>query len=697
MNGTIISAAPFANLLGIQDVSGRPPVIEAEVVPSHLPHVYLYAEKGPTLPQLVAGDAFASHFGTKTLDTRFGYFNHQSVVANQIQGAGGSLMVQRIIPANAGPKARLLLSLDIVAEPLLPQWQRNADGSFKRDVNGAKLQVVGGGATAAGYLARWVVNDWDVGEDFGEVASKVGSIISSDSEQSTVYPILELEAAWVGAYGNNLGLRFTAPTTLSGAPLNDTVAEAVKAYLFRAQLVSRLDAASSPTTVETLQGEPFVEFALKSGVIDKTTDSELSIEDVLMQAYQAVGTPGFPDQFGPFGKMHFYRANFELTAGMIAELEAPKGLLPELVMDETSEFLYHINPFTATTFNGVPYHTLTVQGPADDGILLNDNTVLYAVGASDGTMSNALFDGLVRTELAGYGDLEADLLDAAKYPQSCLYDTGFTLDTKLAFATPMGRRKDMYVVVSTQDILLPQNTAAEEASIATSLKTAFRNYPESAIYGTSVCRAIVIGHSGYLINSKYKGLLPLTIEFATKCARYMSAGNGIWKAGLGFDMNPNNLITMFRDVNVTFKPASQRNKDWENGLVWVQNYDRRSLFWPAVQTVYDDDSSVLNSAINMIAAVELEKVAQRTWRDLTGISSLTADQFIERSNRLITEQTQGRFDGRLVIVPETFYTSKDEQRGYSWSCKIHMYAPNMQTVGTYTIVAHRISDLNQAP
>lgn len=690
MNGNIISAAPFANLLGIQDVSGRPPVIDAEVTPSHLPHVYLYAEKGPTLPQLVSGDSLTSLFGAKTLDTRSPYFNHQSVLANILQGAGNAIMLQRILPADAGPKSRLLLSLDIVAEPALPQWQRNADGSFKRDANGDKMQVTGGGATAAGYLARWVVNDWDVEEGFGEVVSKVGSIINSVSTQSTVYPILELEASWVGAYGNNLGLRLTAPTTNSGAPLNNSVAEAIKAYIYRAQLVSRLDAASSATTVETLQGEPFVEFALKTGAIDKTTDSELAIEEVLLQAYQAIGTPGFPDQYGPFGSMKFYRDNYELVAAMIGALEAPKGLLPELTMDGDSDYLYHINPFTATTFEGVPYHTLTIQGPADGGVLFNDNTVVYAIGGSDGTMSDSLFDGLVRTELANY-----NYLDDAVYPQSVIYDTGFTLDTKYAMLTPIGKRKDMYVVLSTQDVLEPQNTASQEASIATGLKTAARNYPESEIYGTPVCRAIVIGSSGHLINSKYKGLLPLTIEFAQKCARYMSAGNGIWKSGLGFDVPPNNQITMFRDVNSTFKPAAQRNADWEIGLVWVQNFDRRSLFWPAVQTVYDDDSSVLNSAINMIVAVELEKVAQRTWRNLTGISNLTADQFIERSNRLITEQTEGRFDGRVRIIPETFYTSKDEQRGYSWSCKIHMYAPNMQTVGTYTIVAHRISDLNQ--
>ena len=72
---------------------------------------------------------------------------------------------------------------------------------------------------------------------------------------------------------------------------------------------------------------------------------------------------------------------------------------------------------------------------------------------------------------------------------------------------------------------------------------------------------------------------------------------------------------------------------------------------------------------------------------------LTPDQFIARSDALIKANVAGKFDARVVIVPETFYTSDDDQRGYSWSCNIHMYAPNMKTVGTFTIVAHRIEDL----
>jgi hypothetical protein len=121
--------------------------------------------------------------------------------------------------------------------------------------------------------------------------------------------------------------------------------------------------------------------------------------------------------------------------------------------------------------------------------------------------------------------------------------------------------------------------------------------------------------------------------------------------------------------------------------------DRRTLFIPAFQTAYDDDTSVLNSDINMQIAVELNKVCFRVWRELVGNGKLTNAQFIQRSNELIVEYTKNRFDGRVVIVADTFYSRDDVTRGYSWHANIHMYANTLKTLGQSTIVTHRMSDL----
>lgn len=694
----IVSAAPLANLLGIQDLSGRPPVIEPEMLPTHLPHVYLYCEKGPTKPEMVSGDALAQLYGTKTLDTRSPYFNHQSLLANTVLGEGGSLMVQRILPQDAGPRSRLLLSIEIV-EDEIATYERNADGSFKIDgQTGLRIPT---GNTITGHKARWKLNDWTAGSTvspFGAVPKKSGLLENAIGEQATVIPILEFEAAWQGAYGNNLGVRLTAPHGNSIAMMNTSVANQVKSYLYRLQLVSRADPSLSAQVTNTLYGEPKMDFSFKPGALNTRLDTELEFTPLYFSMYEDVGTPGMPKTHAPFKRVHVYQDNLEEVLEMIGAMEAPLGLLPEATMDASSEYLYHVNPFTGTDFEGVPYHTLEILGVADGGLLFSDSSTFYAEGGSDGTMNDQAFDLAVRSEVLVYGQGEAPLLDWALYPQSAYYDTGFELDTKYAYIGLLGKRKDIWVALTTQVGTETQNSESEDSSVALNLMSYARNYPESEMYGTPVCRAMVFAHSGYLLNSKYKKLTPVIIEFAQKCAAWMSAGNGIWEAGMGFDFTPQNQVRMFRldTLNIGYKDQKVRNRDWANGMIWIQNYDRRSAFWPAFQTVYNDDSSVLNSAINMMIAVDLEKVALRTWRDLTGISGLTDLQFIDRSDRLINDQVRGKYDGRVVIVPETYYTPNDVQRGYSWSCKIHMYAPNMKTVGTYTITAHRLSDLVDA-
>lgn len=706
MNTTIVNAAPRVNLLGIQDLSARAPVIEPEVYPTHLPHTFSWAEWGPAnIPQLVSGDLFTTTFGAKTLDPRYKFFNHQSALVNELQGQGNSVMHQRIVPSDIGPKSRLLLSIDIVPEPAIQQYQRNADGTFTRSNTGALIPITGAGATLPGHTVRWSLNDWNngIGNDpFAVVQTQQGNIVNSASAQSLSYPIMELEASFFGSPGNNRGIRLAAPHSNSASPLNKTAADALKANIYRLQLVSRADSTTTPQGVDTIDGDPSIEFTFKPNAIDPKTDTQYSIDDIFLDAYQNLDQRGFPPTYGPFGRLHIYRENLETVLAMIGDAEADRSALatiktlPVNAIDADSDYLYSVNPFTALSYDGVPYYTVNVQGALSGGLAFTENSTHFAAGGSDGTLTDAAFDLAVRAELLNYGYGTADLLDDAMYPQSCIYDSGFELDTKIAMLTPIGRRKDIWVTLSTQIASAPNNTAAEESSIAEALKTAAQNYPESEVYGTKVCRAIIVGHDGIRIGSRYRRRLPLTMQVAVMNARYMGSGERKWRSGFAPSENPNNIVDMFRDVNATFKSANARSKDWATGLIWAQRFDRGSLFFPGMQTVYDDDSSILNSALNMYAAVELEKVCQRVWRRLAGIDGLTPEQFIERSDKLIEQEVEGRFDNRYVIVPNTYMSAADIQRGYSYSCKIDMFGPNQISVGTYTIVARRRSDLGVA-
>lgn len=163
--------------------------------------------------------------------------------------------------------------------------------------------------------------------------------------------------------------------------------------------------------------------------------------------------------------------------------------------------------------------------------------------------------------------------------------------------------------------------------------------------------------------------------------------------GKAFDIYPNNVVTKVRDVNLTYKATKVRQSNWALGLTWVQQFDQRQLFYPAIQTVYDDDTSVLNSFLVTCIVAYCEKIVEQTWKQLTGRSDLTQAQFIEQSNALISDAVKGRFDNRVTIVPETFFDTNDVARGYSWSCYIYIYANVMKTVGTYTLITRRLEDL----
>lgn len=688
----ITTAAPFANITGIDDQSSRPPVYEAPSVPSYYPHIYFYAERGKRFPVAVIGDSFLANFGAKTLDPKSKFYTHQSELASTVMNRGTQILGQRIIPADA-KTSRLLISIDLVADKVA-QFERNTDGTFKRDSAGAKIPLTGSAATADGHRVKFVLNQFG-GKDFGAVESGVGSLVSESSEQSTVYPLFELELESPGAWGDNIGLRLDAPTAVSAAPINDAVVKAIKANLYRFQIIQRESASASAQLYNTLGGEATLDLTFASGKANPFTTAALSVEDVLVDAYRSIGVPGTPDVPGPFERLHVYQSNLELVLKAIGELEAPYGTLgDEIVFDDSLTHL--VNPFTATSLEGVPYYSVAVLGALNGGLAFGANASHWATGGADGEMDAEKFDAAVRAELVAYGTNGIDILDHARYEQSAYIDTGFKLATKMEFINLLGKRDDIHIALSTQDVSQPANTAADESAMAIALRTALRLHPESEIHGTGVCRGVVIGHAGKLLNSNFKGLSAAVLEYADKCAQYMGAADGVWKTGMGFDKSPNNQLRMFSELNVTFKSAVVRNKDWGNGLVWAQRYDKDSFFWPAVQTVYDDDTSVLNSPITMMAAVELIKVSRRVWRDLTGRSDLTDEQFIERSNRMITEKTANRFDERFVIVPETFFTEADTQRGYSWSTKINLYSNTMKTVGTYTVVARRMSDLNQS-
>jgi hypothetical protein len=708
----IVNGAPMTIMLGTQDLSTQQVTPTPLQIPQHLPLVFVYAQQGPTTTELVSGVDLTNMYGELTWDLRQPWANHATVLANTVNAQGNAMRIQRMQPVDAAPPATLRLYLDVL--PInVPQYQRNSDGSFTTNSSGDSVPVTSG-ATAPGYLVKWVLTQIDYTTTDGVTTNDFGSaeIVAGDltytgaTGTSQRYPVLDMAVPSFGSYGNSNGIRLWAPTTESSAPLNANYLEDDFVYPFRIACVQQSSSTGTAQVVPTLDGAQYLDFTFKPNVIDLDTDSQISLTDIFIPGWQLLNNPnGTADQFGPFGQLAVYNNNI---ATLVAQFYAAEYAVNSQ-LGTYSDFtgatgeMWLFNFVGGTSSQNAPYSTFVINTSDTDAAYLSQASNLYAAGGTDGTMSDTLFAELVSNAIAVYADLTNPVMDMVGAPESIFWDSGFPLATKQALAQFISQRKDTFVALSTFSTLSPVLTSSEESSMAVALKSYLQQFPESEYYGTPTMRGMIVPGSGTLTGVLYSGMtdtvntnLPLTIELASKAAAYMGAGNGKWKSGFAFDSVPGSEIDLFSNINVTFWPATVRNTDWTNGMVGVELYGYRQAYFPALKTIYDNDTSVLNSFFNAVAICFLEKIGDMARRTFSGITSMTNAQLITAVNKYVSNSVNGIFDSRFVITPVTTITGQDAQRGYSWTLAIQAYMPNMKTVATLSVQSYRLDSLSSA-
>lgn len=681
MSVIIKNAAPEIYFTGFDDQSARQLPIDPEATPIHCPLFFAFTQKGPEDALMVSGRALVETYGDETINYRSKFATHVTPFIRGCNAQANAFMLKRLRPEGAAT-ATLAISLDLLPTQV-PIYERNADGNYVLDASGARIPT---GDTTDGFIGKWLVEP--VTGTFAARTQRPGSQ-TAGAVQSTIYPIMDINASSFGSWANLVGVRFWAPTTRGLEPLDDELALSQKAYVYRAQIIRRPDDRSSGLVHRTLTSDMYVNFALSSDAVNTRLDDELFIDRVLLQAYRDLEdtSTGVP-QYGPFNAIYVYHNTVRSISDAIY---ANESLLSNELTNAGTEYL--VNLFGATTTQGVPYHSFTLLGALDGAAEMTEQTTHYLRGGDDGNVSESEFERLVGIQLDNFGDLDVPFFDMARYPISAFYDTGFDIEIKRKIPKLLGRRPDMHVALGVFAAARPELTISEESSMAVALRSALRVYPESVIFGTPTCRGVVVAQSGHVIGDNYSRKVPGTYELMMKRAAYAGAGSGFLDAETSYTTHPGNIVQFMRDIKNTSRPLSVRNRDWANGLVWIQNYDMTRQFFPAFQTVYDNDTSVLNSDMNMQIAVELNKVCFRVWRELVGNDKLTTEEFIQRSNELIVQKTQDRFDGRVEIRAETMLTKNDATRGYSWTTKVHMYGNVLKTVNVATVVTHRIEDL----
>lgn len=675
---SMASSLPRTEVLGFKDVSGRGQPLEIVNLPIFLPFCPLFTSWGPSdSANLVSGDGFNTIYGADNFYAGSKFLSHQAAMLQKVLQTGAMALVRRMKPAGA-KTATLRIWADVVADEI-DQYERNVDGTFKR-VNGALVPT---GDKLDGVRIRFIVDE--PGEAALRQASRqTGTMTNSAGQTSTMYPLIDIAARFFGEKGSNLGIRLVAPTTLSSTPADAELAEVTGAYPYRLSVVERVNKNTTGSILMNLNGEPFVEFTLKKGVVDPKTNINYSYDKRILKAFEN-NDPEVFSGYGPMSVFHVYDAQVQALVDLIYANEKDYGLIEGEVTPE-----HLVNIFGATNINGVPYYTVKLEGPSAEGVLFSPESTHWFLGGADGDVSPENYDAMVAEELSTFGEGEIPYADRASYPMSAFIDTGFRLETKRLMANIMSVRPDAWVAASTQDVLEPLNTPEEDSSIGAMLRNALSLVPESEFYNTGACRAIVMKHAGTYLDSEYSGILPFTVDFAVKVAQYM--GSERMRPGYAPDNSANRIVTRFVDHNAKFRHVKPRNTDWQAGITSAEPFDHRGqVFFPGIQTVYHDNTSVLNSFFPMAICCHLNRVGELAWRMYTGDSRMTAAEYATAVDRFIESQIKDRYDGRADITPRSYYTAADTQRGYSWHTDIEGLFDGMKTVEVLTIVAGRRS------
>lgn len=680
---TLSSGAPRYINNGIQDGSLLPDVVAPETYPQLLPVIGIQAERGRTDTRLINVDQLTSEYGSKTFDPLSKYYSHSTRLLMQMAGAGqSSVYIKRL--SDNDDRAAVTVGVEIVADQI-PQYKRNADGTYARGTDG---KLIADGDAVDGLLVRTVVNRTTT-DPYGEVQKSKGELTSSTGVQSDYYPLFQLQAPGPGVAYQNMGLAFWSPTLLSNSPVNNNVIEDQVAYLFRMAFVERKNINSTASRRLTTTGDAYVDVAFKKSAIDENTKERFYVVNKLRGYSNQTSDGSSSDIAPPFGNIKLYEANLKEVLGKMYAAE--EASVNQRLVTGGDDAFWQMNFAAGTYPSGAPYYNVYMQNAAEGSDVLADGVYYYGQGGKDGDITAATQDTLMQTYLENFGVDEA-LLDDAKFPFNSFWDSGYSATTKQSFIELLGKRKDMYVVLST--FIHGQSlTMSQQRSLGYSLRTQLDLFPESTLYGTQVCRAAIVMQDGYMIGDEDYTRYSHINDLAVRMSAWVGAANGLADPTQSPDAGDNRIISTMYDFQGLWETNDARDANFSYGLIYAQTYDTKKAFRPALTTVYSNESSVLKELLTVHICVDVEKEVQRVWRDITGDGTMDSNQYLEKCNTLIQERTAKKYGGRVTVVPNCYYTEYDRQSRNRLSCDVTVYANKPKYQMSFSIIAKNSDDL----
>lgn len=707
MEKTIINAGSQVVNNGVLDLSRRGGTVIDDNVPQHCPKSFTFAQRGHGT--IFGGIAEIQAFlGTETFNGESKFFNHQTSFIELFGTNGNKQMVTKVYPDDIGPKANALLSLEVL-QVTVPNYKRQSDGSIVLDPDTEEPVLDPTTPSIPGTKMRWLLS-----VDTDPLGFETGSRgITTGQNESTIFPIGDIPAMFKGSDYNNSGF------IISSIPEKNKDARTVremKSLIYNLQYVRRVNERSSHTVTPSKSGGLSSPFTL-NGTKHPATKKVMSVENAMKNYYNLTETK-YPISYNEFEDIYLYKDNIDAILTLIINNEkdyitaVPKVWNDNIAKDTLSWFdyttdkaetlindeKYLTNLFTGHSSKGVKYFTVEMMKDSVDLdlqyklITFGNNSPIWLANGTDGTLTEEKFEDAVALEINKYLNPNSNVQDTAVNVETHLWDSGF--NTKIKDIMPYFaavRKNTMWHLATYIDNKNKPMTLEEDYDMATYLAVKAAVFPESEYYGTKACRGTITIGSGMAKTSSYTRRLPQTYEIANKVSGYMGAANGEWKKGGDFSTGEKNIVESMTDIYPVEIPNNMKEMLWDAQVNWSQSMNRRTFFYPAIQTIYPYDDSILNSFFNMAIICNLQTVADKVWRLNTGNYRDPKAVFKKKvEDDFKKDAYPEKYDNAVPsIVPDLVFTEEDDARGYSWTLNVSIYGNVAKTVQSVAVFAYR--------
>lgn len=642
----------------------------------HTPLIFGFAPKGKgNAANLLVGETLIKMHGSEVIQNGNKYSTFNTPYAKLFNEKVNTMLFHRLVPDDAKtPSLRYYIELFTKEIDVI---KRDAAGNIVYKPGTTEPEIEG---KVEALMGVWRVAEISEDEPFKKAEVMEGTNTNVDGTPGKLYPIYDVPGPYEGDYGRNFRFSLACLNVKSNTPVNAELVDRVGSRLFRITVREATEVNAVGNIIPTLKGGSGVTFSHVKNARDVETNTVYDYRHVIERGYinkrPQAGLPAFP---GPFDGFHIYQDNLQ---EVLAAMGAKEGIAPEMV-----------DPYTAMTVDGVKYTKVVIDNGPLGGEIMNEAHFQNLLGGADGTMSNDIYDTLVRREMERFGEGPVHYYDMLKYPCSYLWDSGFTLKTKEALANFMGRRPDCTVVNTPFIYNEESNTIEIESSMTLAIAGYLRAFPESVRYTTPAMRGYIVGQDYILNDESYLDRVPCSYHLASLLADY-AGGTRLDPDFRFFDGGEYTVIDSGYDVSIPWKPNAVYENDYANGLVYAISYDDHRHFFPSLITIFNNKRSVLVGQLPALVCGDLIRVSQRTWAETTGNQTMTEAEYADHVAQKIVNKTSDKYDTVRDLRVHVYFTEEDRAAGNQCTIDIYVGFNTTKNIHKVSIIAQRGGAVN---